>query len=94
MNELIDLAIYISREMHTLKAFVQWKSRMFSEQIAGEWVDSKRAMTILKISKRTMQDLRDNGTLAYSKLMGKFFYKAEDLVKLLESNYLKKGNSH
>lgn len=90
MNELIELVTYISREMHSLKAFVKWQSRKFSERFAHEWVDGDQVMRILKISRGTMQNLRDRGTLPYSQVSGKFYYKAEDLVNLLESNYVKR----
>jgi len=58
--------------------------------MADEWMDSEQVMTFLKISKRTIQNLRDNGVLPYSHVNGKFYYKTTDLVALLESNYLKK----
>ena len=90
MNELVDLILDISREVHSLQEFARRESRKISDRVSGEWVNSRRAMTVLKISKRTMQDFRDNGVLPYSKVKGKFFYKAEDLVKLMESNYFKK----
>ena len=94
MNELIDLAMYISREMHTLKSFVKWQSRKFSERFAAEWLDSEEAMSVLKISKSSLQYLRDTGTLSYSRLSGKFYYKAEDLTKMMESNYVKKDSTN
>jgi len=94
MNKLIDLVTSISREMHTLKYFMQLQSRKFSERFANEWLDSDEAMRVLKISKSTMQILRDKGTLPYSQVSGKFYYKAEDLVKMLESNYVKKDSTN
>ena len=90
MNQLIDLVLCISRDIHTINEFLRLESRRISERMADEWMDSEQVMTILKISKRTIQNLRNNGVLAFSRVNGKFYYKATDLEKLLESNYLKK----
>ena len=35
----------------------------------GDWLDNDEVCRNLKISKRTLQTLRDNGTLAYSRLV-------------------------
>ena len=41
----------------------------------------------LKISRRTLQDYRDNGTLPYFKLGGKVLYRESDLEALLQRCY-------
>ena len=41
----------------------------------------------LKVSRRTLQDYRDNGTLPYFKLGGKVLYRESDLEALLLSCY-------
>ena len=41
----------------------------------------------LKVSRRTLQDYRDNGALPYFKLGGKVLYRESDLEKLLEECY-------
>lgn len=53
-----------------------------------EWIDSHEVMKILRISKRTLQMLRNNGTIPYSTL-GKrnFYYQREDISKILSDNY-------
>ena len=38
---------------------------------------------LLNISKRTLQTLRDNETLAYTQINHKFFYKPVDVEKIL-----------
>jgi hypothetical protein len=90
---MLDLVLDLSRELRALKEFVRYESRKLSERIADEWIDGEQVMTILKISKRTLQSLRDNGAMPYSKINGKFYYKATDLIGMLEANYLNKGRS-
>lgn len=52
-----------------------------------EWLDNQDVMQRLHISPRTLQTLRSNGTLPFSRIKGKFYYKVSDLNALLESNY-------
>lgn len=61
------------------------------------WLDNQDIMQILHISPRTLQTLRSNGTLPFSRIKGKFYYKVSDLKALLESNYsanAKKSDSY
>jgi len=90
MKQLIRLVMDLTREMHELRAFIEFEGKKYSERISDEWMDSQRVMNVLKISKRTMQNLRDEGTLPFSHVNGKFYYRAADLDALLKSNYLKK----
>jgi hypothetical protein len=53
----------------------------------NEWLDNQDVMQLLHISPRTLQTLRSNGTLPFSRIKGKFYYKVSDLNALLESNY-------
>ena len=52
-----------------------------------DWLDGSDVMRALHISPRTLQTLRSNGTLPYSQIGGKIFYKREVLEDLLERNY-------
>ena len=49
----------------------------------GEWLDNQDVCQILNISPRTLQTLRDNGTLAYSQINRKVYYKPEDVERIL-----------
>ena len=49
----------------------------------GEWLDNQDVCQILNISPRTLQTLRDNGTLAYSQINRKLFYKSVDVESIL-----------
>lgn len=44
---------------------------------------------LLNISTRSLQDWRDNGTIAYIQISGKILYRQSDILKLLEDNYEK-----
>ena len=49
----------------------------------GEWLDNQDVCQILNISPRTVQTLRQNGTLAYSQIEHKIYYKPEDVESIL-----------
>ena len=49
-----------------------------------QWLKSVEVRKLLKISPGTLQNLRINGSLPYSKIGGIIFYRHEDIIKLLE----------
>ena len=53
----------------------------------ADWLDSQEVMQALYISPRTLQTLRTNGTLPFSRIGRKFYYKRADLEKILQDNY-------
>jgi len=49
-----------------------------------KWLKSYQVRNLLKISPGTLQNLRINGTLTYSKVGSIFYYRYEDILRLLE----------
>ena len=49
----------------------------------GDWLDNQDVCQMLNISPRTLQTLRDNGTLAFSQIYRKVYYKPEDVESIL-----------
>ena len=47
------------------------------------WLDNQEVCQILNISKRTLQTYRDNGTLAYSQINHKIYYKPCDVEEVI-----------
>ena len=48
------------------------------------WMDNQEVCRQLNVSPRTLQTLRDNGTLAYSQINHKVFYKPEDVMCIVK----------
>lgn len=48
-----------------------------------EWLDSEDVCGLLDISPRTLQTMRENGTLAYSRICQKMYYRPEDVKAVL-----------
>ena len=57
--------------------------RLHSDREMSEWLDNQDVCLLLNISPRTLQTLRDNGTLAYSQISHKTYYKPEEVEKIL-----------
>ncbi|MBS1525843.1 MAG: helix-turn-helix domain-containing protein [Bacteroidetes bacterium] len=49
-----------------------------------QWLKSNEVRKLLNISPGTLQNLRINGTLRYTKIGGIMYYKLEDINKVLE----------
>ena len=60
----------------------------------GEWLDNQDVCQILNISPRTLQTLRQNGTLAYSQIEHKIYYKPEDIERIIPLVEVKKKDAH
>lgn len=53
---------------------------------AKKWMKSAEVREMLDISPGTLQNLRINGTLRFTKIGSLMFYKREDIEKILEDN--------
>jgi uncharacterized protein YaiI (UPF0178 family) len=53
----------------------------------NDWIDNQDVMLALHISQRTLQTLRSNGTLPYSRINNKIYYRRQDVEKILNDNY-------
>ena len=51
-----------------------------------QWLKSSEVRQMLKISPGTLQNLRINGTISFTKIGGTIFYNYEDLEAMIESN--------
>lgn len=87
MTEIIDLLLALSQQIKDLKARIELLRHSRAEVLKDTWIDNQDVLQALHISKRTLQTFRDNGTLPYSKVKGKFYYKVSDVEQLLQDNY-------
>lgn len=94
MEEMFELVQKILEEMRIIKRELTLVNADTIDKIKSDWVDSQDVMMCLKISKRTLQSLRDGGTIPFSKINGKFYYKTADVKKLLEANYSHNARTH
>ena len=56
--------------------------------LGGEvYLTGEEVCRLLRLSSRTLQDYRDNGTIAYCKIGGKILYRQSDIQAMLERHY-------
>jgi len=87
MEEIVKGFLQLSGELKEIKVHLQHLNKTRAEIFSETWIDGQDVLLALNISQRTLQTLRDSGTLPFSRLNGKFYYKVSDLEALLESNY-------
>ena len=79
----------INIEVQTFEAMMS-RFEAFTQQVGNlcdnhqdkslhRWLDNQDVCRILNISKRTLQTYRDNGTLSFTQINHKIFYKPEDV---------------
>ncbi|MGK7392607.1 MAG: helix-turn-helix domain-containing protein [Candidatus Cyclobacteriaceae bacterium M2_1C_046] len=51
-----------------------------------KWLKSSEVRKLLKISPGTLQNLRVNGHLPYTRVGGTLFYAYQDIIEMLEEN--------
>lgn len=77
-----------------LKSIVQVKNELLDikenlRPIIGEeiYLKGEEVCKRLHISKRSLQQYRDDGIIPYIQIQGKILFKESDILKLLEDNY-------
>jgi len=63
--------------------------KLLTNQVSGKlkkYLKSSEVMTLLQISPGTLQNLRVNGTLPYTKVGGIIFYDSDEIQKVMFEN--------
>ena len=53
------------------------------DKAMSKWLDTQDVCQMLNICPRTVQTFRDNGTLAYTQISHKTYYKPEDVIAIV-----------
>ena len=59
------------------------KEMVGAQDKPAQWLKSSEVRKLLKISPGTLQNLRINGTLNFTRIGSIFYYKYEDILKVL-----------
>jgi hypothetical protein len=78
---LEDLNEFRSQLLNDLKEIIQSKP-----QQTKQWLKSNEVRKLLNISPGTLQNLRINRTLSYTKIGGIMYYNHADIDKILNGN--------
>ena len=52
------------------------------------WLTNKEVATILRVTFRTLQNYRDRNLIPFSQVGSKIYYRASDIQKHLDDNYV------
>lgn len=77
-----DLQEFKLELLENIKAMINHQSGFKTKK----WLKSPEVRDLLSISPGTLQNLRINGTLPYSKVGGVIYYDYEEIQKVLEEN--------
>ncbi len=67
---------------------------LLSKQASGtikKYLKSSEVMEMLKVSPGTLQNLRINGTLPYTKVGGIIYYNTEEIQNVMDANRVQHG---
>lgn len=89
--EIVNIEAATFQEMKmTLKHFSTRIRQIVGKTLTKnteEWLDNQDVCTFLKISPRTLQNLRNNGSIPYTRIERKIFYNKRDIW-----NFIKERN--
>lgn len=81
MLSLLEAAVGIKNELLYIREY-------FHPLLKGEiYLPGEQVCQMLHISKRTLQQYRDDGLIPFIKLERKILFRESDIVKVLEDNY-------
>ncbi|MFI5137803.1 MAG: helix-turn-helix domain-containing protein [Sphingobacteriales bacterium] len=81
------IELITKEDLKTFKTELLTEIKQLLKPGTGEskkWLKSNEVRKLLNISPGTLQNLRINGALGFSKIGGMMYYKLEDIHKLLE----------
>lgn len=87
----------LNEDVSEIKQQVQALTKRPDMLLKEEWMDGQDVKLALNISKRTLQTLRDSGKLIPTRMLGKYYYRVEDIKQLLSDHYIRyhqKNNEH
>ena len=66
-------------------------SQQNTQDEEDSWVDSYEVCTFLKISDRTLQRLRSENKINYSRIRGKNYYKISEIKRMMDENLIRRS---
>lgn len=81
-----DLEQFKTELFHELQELFESNSKENREPVQDLWLKSHKVQRKLGISPGTLQNLRINGTIPYSKIGGVILYSNDEINKLINDN--------
>ena len=91
MNDLIladrELEVGFIGKLDALLEGIERMGGNHTSPSKEQFLTDKEVSAWLKVSRRTLQDYRNNGMIAYYQLGGKILYKESDIERMVMSGY-------
>ena len=84
LSSAARIEVHLSNIFEWLKSF---KTPETVEPADMQWLDAQEVMQTLKISPRTLQRRRTDGSIPGTPIKGKYYYKKADIDKLLKGGF-------
>lgn len=78
-----DLYVFKLELLSEIKSLLESNSKSFQQK---KWLKSNEVKKLLKISPGTLQNLRINGTLSFTRIGALIYYDYDEIEKLLSEN--------
>ncbi len=86
-NDTEEIAHY-KKKLDELRTHIELILENFRPVLNGEiYLSGEEVCKLLHISKRTLQQYRDDNILPYVQIGGKIIFRQSDILELLERNY-------
>ena len=79
----------LSEKISLIAKFVNEQQSIIIENPDETWVDNYDVCTFLKISERTLQRLRSNGSISYPVISGKSYYTLSEVKRMLKQHIIR-----
>ena len=76
-------------KMDTIYDYVVSQQNTQDEE--DSWVDNYEVCTFLKMSDRTLQRLRSEKKINYSRIRGKTYYKISEIKRMMDENLIRRS---
>lgn len=87
-DDATELASY-QKKLEELRSNIQLILQNFRPVMNGEiYLSGQEVCELLHISKRTLQQYRDDKILPYIQIGGKIIFRQSDILAVLEQNYI------
>lgn len=88
INAILPILSGMKQEMKKMADLMAQMNKTHAQHLTEEWVTKVQAMEILKVSARTLENLKSSGQLSYTKINGLLYFNTTDIEHLFQRNYV------
>ena len=71
-------------QVKELLSVLHFHEQLMKNKGIGTWLDTSEVCAMLNLSKRLVQSMRERDELPYTKIEGRIYHRADDIVKMME----------